>query len=91
VRPNAHLPRLVSCISSKYLRGESFSKGRQASLPSGAVIGSASDLDAIYYNPGMLAVNRDQGSVLGPILKLGLFDLTPGGSQEPEVRRKRRI
>ena len=39
--------------------------GTQASLLSGAVIGSASDLSATYYNPGMLAVNREQGVVLG--------------------------
>jgi hypothetical protein len=39
--------------------------GTQASLLSGAVIGSASDLSATYYNPGMLAVNREQGIVLG--------------------------
>jgi hypothetical protein len=39
--------------------------GTQATLLSGAVIGSASDLSATYYNPGMLAVNRESGLLLG--------------------------
>jgi hypothetical protein len=39
--------------------------GTQATLLGGAVIGSASDLSATYYNPGMLAVNREQGLLLG--------------------------
>ena len=41
------------------------SYGTQATLLGGAVIGSASDLSATYYNPGMLAVNREQGLLLG--------------------------
>jgi hypothetical protein len=39
--------------------------GTQATLLGGAVIGSVSDLSATYYNPGMLAVNREQGLLLG--------------------------
>jgi len=39
--------------------------GTQATLLGGTVIGSASDLSATYYNPGMLAVNREQGLLLG--------------------------
>lgn len=39
--------------------------GTQATLLGGAVIGSVSDLSSTYYNPGMLAVNREQGLLLG--------------------------
>jgi len=39
--------------------------GTEATLLGGAVIGSAKDLSATYYNPGMLAVNREQGLLLG--------------------------
>jgi hypothetical protein len=39
--------------------------GTEATLLGGTVIGSASDLSATYYNPGMLAVNREKGLLLG--------------------------
>ncbi len=39
--------------------------GTEATLLGGTVIGSASDLSATYYNPGMLAVNKEKGLLLG--------------------------
>ncbi len=65
---------IVSCASLTLLpcllRGQdthywNLSYGTQATLLGGAVIGSVSDLSATFYNPGMLAVRREQGLLLG--------------------------
>jgi len=53
--------------------------GTQATLLGGAVIGSASDLSATYYNPGILAINRNAGLLIGAsIYKLQIISVEGG-------------
>jgi len=61
----ATLPLLPCLLRGQDTHYWNLSYGTQATLLGGAVIGSVSDLSATYYNPGMLAVSREQGLLLG--------------------------
>lgn len=59
--------------------------GTQATLLGGAVIGSASDLSATYYNPGLLALQKAGGLLVGAnVYKYQRFSVVGDDDRESE-------
>ncbi len=55
--------------------------GNRARLLGGSAVGSASDLSAVYYNPGRLAlVDRPELLISGTVFELTTIDLTQRGT-----------
>ncbi len=67
-------PRVASAQDSNYW---TIQYGNRARLLGGSAVGSASDLSAVYYNPGRLAlVERPELLLSGTVFELTTIDLT---------------
>lgn len=64
--------------------------GNRARMLGGAVIGSADDVSAVYYNPGALALNADRELLLaGNVLEYTTVTLVGGLRQDEDLRQSR--
>ncbi len=98
-RPRTLTPALLAVVALSLLPGSATAQdshwwtnqyGNRARLLGGAVIGSSSDLSAIYYNPGALAlVERPEALLTGYVFELdnlALKDIFRPGSEISSTR-----